>query len=181
MLYTWRAGCNLLLQDVGKLFSEEITLCMDLLKFVVNHDGVFKLLLDDPEAIQLGSTAETRFDSIIYSVERILQDKPALFATEELAEICFRASNITIDLQAERERPEELLIYNRVAWDRLAVFVAVQGPLKILLRMTDVDTPNLSQVLYQFEQSSAECLLAAQKADENYPLDSSMAISTQTF
>ena len=71
-------GLNLLVAGIGSLFEWEILMCVRLMKFVSNHDGIFALFQALPGALQLLGSVETRFASQIYSSERILADKVPL-------------------------------------------------------------------------------------------------------
>lgn len=71
-------GCNLLIADIGKLFTWEITMCMRLVKFVCNHGTIFDIFKKISNTLQLLGTCETRFASQIYSSERILADEEPL-------------------------------------------------------------------------------------------------------
>ena len=62
-------GCNLLLRDIGKLFEEEITISVRLVKFISNHDSVFSILNEKEGALQLFASCDVRFASQLYSTE----------------------------------------------------------------------------------------------------------------
>lgn len=116
----------------------------------------------------LGSV-ETRFASQIYSCERILKDKDSLrglFSSPKL--LAFLARHP--DLQVEYESLSNDFIYNQKTWERIGVFVAVEVPIRTMLRISDGRRPNLAQISPLFDQAKTEAITAAIQAESKYPL-----------
>lgn len=174
-------GCNLLVADVGNLFQWEILLCLRLVKFVSNHDGILAILMAMPQALLLLGAVETRFASQIYSSERILHDKDFLkdlFNGRELREYLARYPAQAI----EHRSLDDDFISNAATWERIKIFVDVELPLRQLLRISDGHKPNLADIAYSFEDASKKTLHAAAAAERKYPdkyLDLSQKISAR--
>ena len=151
-------GCNLLVADVGKLFQWEILLCVRLVKFVSNHDGILAILMAMPQALLLLGAVETRFASQIYSSERILHDKDFLkdlFNGRELREYLARYPAQAI----EHRSLDDDFISNAATWERIKIFVDVELPLRQLLRISDGHKLNLADIAYGFEDASKKMQL----------------------
>lgn len=164
-------GCNLLVADVGKNFKSEIALCVRLVKFVCNHDSIFAIFSDMPGSLQLLGVVETRFASQIYSSERILADKDfikELFFCPKLRDYLSRAP---ADQRVEHAALEAELVTNPAAWAKIEAFVAVEMPIRTLLRISDGHAPNLPDISFGFERAKELSILAASKAENQFPLD----------
>ena len=162
-------GCNLLVADVGKLFQWEIMLCVRLVKFVSNHDGIFAIMSTMPNALLLLGAVETRFASQIYSSERILEDKDALKELFYGTPLRTYLSRSPAAQTNEFRSLEEDFISNAITWKRIEAFVDVELPLRQLLRISDGHQPNLPDIAYGFEDASTKSLAAAAVAEEKYP------------
>ena len=164
-------GCNLLVADVGKNFKVEIALCVRLVKFVCNHDSIFAMFSEMPGALQLLGVVETRFASQIYSSERILADKDfiqELFFCTKLRDYLLRAP---VEQRIEHEALRTELVTNEDAWARIRMFVAVEMPIRTLLRISDGHAPNLPDISYGFERAMELSVLAATEAEKKFPVD----------
>ena len=163
-------GCNLLVADIGKLFSAEILLCVRLVKFIANHDGIYAIMQQIPGSLHLFAAVETRFCSQIYSSEVILKDKPfirELFSGPLLREYMVRASD---ELNSEHRSLDMDLVSNPAAWARIQIFVDVELPLRTLLRISDGHQANLTHMCYGYEEARKQSLAAASTATLQYPL-----------
>jgi hypothetical protein len=162
-------GCNLLVADIGKLFPAEIHLCVRLVKFIVNHDGIFAIMQKLQGSLQLFTAVETRFCSQIYSSEVILKDKlfiREVFAGAELREYLLKASE---ELRNEYTSLDADLVSNPNAWERIQIFVEAELPLRTLLRVSDGHAANLPHMCYGYEDARGKCLAAVDAATLKYP------------
>jgi hypothetical protein len=68
-------GWDLLQGEIGAMFVWEMTMCIRLMKFVLNHDGIFDIFSKIEGSTQLLALSDARFASQIYCVERIVKDR----------------------------------------------------------------------------------------------------------
>lgn len=162
-------GCNLLVADIAKHFAAEILLCVRLVKFIVNHDGIFAMLSKMENSLQLFAAVETRFCSQIYSSERVLADKQFIREIFSSAALMNYLANAHPELRSEYEKLDIDLVSNASSWARIQTFVAVEIPVRKLLRMSDGHTPNLPHMCHGFENAQKESLEAVQAATLEFP------------
>jgi Protein of unknown function (DUF 659) len=164
-------GCNLLVADVGKNFKYEIALCVHLVNFICNHDSIFAVFAEMPGALQLLGVVETRFASQIYSSERILKDKEyikELFFCAKLREYLARAA---AEQRVEYTALDEDLVSNTPAWERIKIFTDIEVPIRTLLRVSDGQKPNLTEICFGFEFAKTRSVAAAVEAEGKYPVE----------
>ena len=163
-------GCNLLLSDIGKLFLWEVDICIRLVKFILNHDSVYALFKKLPDTLMLLGTCDTRFGSTIYCLDRIKADESAIkefWSSASLRECLQRSSNEP--LKAEHKRLESEFIYSQDTWDRIGVFLDIEVPIRVALRISDSHKPNLAQMAPMFDQAQTKSLKAARRAAIKFP------------
>lgn len=164
-------GLNLLVAGIGSLFDWEIMMCVRLIKFVSNHDGIFAIFQALPGALQLLGSVETRFASQIYSSERILADKiplKQLFSGEALQ--LYLAQRGTPEQRREHTALDDEFISNYETWERIKIFVDVEYPVRRLLRISDGHKPNLPEICFGYEDARKKSLAAVESAQKKYPL-----------
>ena len=59
---------------------------------------------------------------------------------------------------------------NGDAWERIRMFVAVEMPIRTLLRISDGHAPNLPDISYGFERATELSVLAATEAEKKFPV-----------
>ena len=114
-------GSSLLMSGIGGLFGTEVDLCARLLHFMVNHDAIFALLMKQQGSLMLLGVCETRFGSVVYSIERIVRDKEFIinvFTGQGLREILQQPSTKQ-PLRDEFEYLRANLVLKEEAWSRL--------------------------------------------------------------
>ena len=74
-----------------------------------------------------------------------------------------------MNLRAEHKSLADDFIYNETTWKRIKVFVAIEVPARILLRISDGDSPNLVHNSSAFEQAMRESLKATLSAENIFP------------
>ena len=145
-------------------------MCVRIIKFVCNHDSIFALFKELADTLQLLGTCETRFASQIYSCERILTDKDSLrglFSHPKLIAFLSRSQPV---LKAEHESLSNDFVCNQKTWEKIAVFVAVEVPIRTMLRISDGHRPNLAEIVPLFDQAKKVAITAAIAAELKYPL-----------
>ena len=73
------------------------------------------------------------------------------------------------ELRAEHQNLSEDFVYNQRSWDRVKIFVAVEVPIRTMLRISDGHAPNLAEIPPLFEQAKVESLEACRLAEAKYP------------
>jgi len=174
-------GCNLLLNDIGKLFQDEITLCTRLLKFMCCHDAVYCLFDNMNTCPHLVGTCETRFASQVYSTERILDDKVELsrfFVSHELEDL-FQRPN-TVVLLSEKEYLRKEFIQKDEAWELITIFYRIVEPIRILLRISDSNEPSLRKIAKLFDTCEKTCIKLAEDAYTSHPIRFPLLVANVT-
>lgn len=74
-----------------------------------------------------------------------------------------------MNIRAEYKSLADDFIYNQTTWKRIKVFVAIEVPVRTLLRISDGDSPNLVHISSAFEQAMRESLKATLSAENVFP------------
>jgi hypothetical protein len=61
------------------------------------------------------------------------------------------------------------LISDPVAWERLTIIVAVEDPIRHLLRISDGHVPNLTSIARGYDLARIKCTAVIATAEEKYP------------
>lgn len=162
-------GCNLLLLDIGKYFLEEIQMCTMLVKFVCNHDGIFKLFSDLPDHLLLMGACGTRFASQVYSCESILQAKDSIKTLWYGPPLAAYMSNAKPEVREQHRILDEGFISEQSMWKKVEVFVNIEVPIRELLRMSDGHKPNLADMSFGYDMAKSKSLKAAKDAELKNP------------
>ena len=123
-----------------------------------------------PDTLMLLGNCDTRFASTIYCFDRIIEDESALkefWSGRPLRTYLERAPN---DLKTEHNKLAGEFIYNNETWDRINIFVDVESPIRIALRVSDSHKPNLAQMAPMFDKARNESLRGARHAEVKYPV-----------
>lgn len=115
-------------------------------------------------SLQLFAAVETRFCSQVYSSERFLADKQFIREIFSSVALINYLANAQPELRSEYEKLDIDLVSNASSWARIQTFVAVEIPVRKLLRMSDGHTPNLPQMCHGFKNAQKESLEAVQAA-----------------
>lgn len=145
-------------------------MCVRLIKFVSNHDGIFAIFQALPGALQLLGSVETRFASQIYSSKRIIKDN--IFLKELFSGAALRqylTDRGIPDQRAEYTALDDEFISNYEACERIKTFVDVELPVRTLLRVSDGHQLNLRDICYGFEEAKSEGLAAVAAAEARFP------------
>lgn len=151
----------------------EMEWCVRIVKFVCNHEAIYSILRNNNDAKGLVGFCEVRFASMLYSVERIVQDAAplrCLWVDPEL--LNFLGKRAKPEVRAEHKAIEQAVIFSDVAWKRLNLFCDVLTPIRVMLRITDSNTPNLHILKYAFDDARKQSVAAAEEAAKDATLNS---------
>ena len=97
----------------------------------------------------------------MYAVERVCKDQRSLkqlWVSDEVT-AWLEESYATRQFKGEYNALNRVLINNPTMWARLEALVKVTVPIRIALRSTDTDEPNLHLVAEQYASGAIPCLL----------------------
>jgi hypothetical protein len=123
-----------------------------------------------PGSLSLTRIVDTRFATAIYTADRILGDKvyiKELFAGSKLRAFLSTDEGKKVE-ELCRELDEEF-VSNADTWKMVEVFVGVETPVRVLLRMSDGERANLTEICYGYEVAQKASLAAATKAEAKHP------------
>lgn len=86
------------------------------------------------------------------------------------AMLCEYLARATNELRREYQHLSENVIGSQAFWDRVRFFVAVEVPIRTLLRISDGHSPNLSEMACGFEHARTLSLAAVAAAEVSFPL-----------
>jgi hypothetical protein len=66
---------------------------------------------------------------------------------------------------------DEDLVSNAPAWERIKIFTDIEVPIRTLLRVSDGQKPNLTEICYGFEFAKTQSVAAAVEAEGKYPVE----------
>lgn len=157
-------GYSLLHKDVAQFFGkgdlETIKWAMRALKLFVNHTYLYgELLACGGRALQV--PVDTRFASLVLCCELLLKDRTYANEIINKASIQEWKNSQSADVKREFDVLRRKVWNCDSFWDELKVFVAVETPIRIALRITDTETPNLPLAAKAFDDAQAESLKLA--------------------
>ena len=127
----------------------------------MNHEAILELFCEEMGGSALMRVVETRFASHIYCAESILKSEKELirlFACQKMEDVLKRPTYAT--LKTEYDALYNDLIRNSSLWARIKAFVALEMPVRKLLRFTDGNAPNLAELPWRFERAERQCVFA---------------------